>query len=153
MPEMTNIKTVDKDRLEAQVTVKSLDQWLFELKERVVKLEETIAAKDSIITGLTTRIEELEKKNVSNETATGDPSSTTRINFASIAQQLNKPGSILYNAAFKSVFVTETNTVMPTFEVKSANICDESIWHSASSAKKILALILKLDGSRATGGD
>ncbi|RNA23187.1 hypothetical protein BpHYR1_019581, partial [Brachionus plicatilis] len=102
MPEMTNIKTVDKDRLEAQVTVKSLDQWLFELKEK---------------SGLTARIEELEKKNVSNETATGDPSSTTRINFASIAQQLNKPGSILYNAAVKSVKNNEVLT-----EKKSKNI-------------------------------
>jgi hypothetical protein len=59
----------------------------------------------------------------------------------------------MLNDQFKSVFISETNTIMPTFEDRTANVCDESTWHTASSANKIIALLQKLDGSKAIGDD
>jgi hypothetical protein len=88
--------SIDPDHEKTPHTTKNLDDWLFEVKQRVSAIEGELKQvksdnlkKDAVILALSTRLEKLEN----GQTSSLPSSTSTTPLYSQFASSLNKPGS------------------------------------------------------------
>jgi hypothetical protein len=88
--------SIDPDHEKTAHSTKNLDEWLFEVKQRVSLIEGELKQvksdnlkKDAVISALTTRLEKLEKS----QTSSISPSTSTTPLYSQFASSLCKQGS------------------------------------------------------------
>jgi hypothetical protein len=161
---MTNIQSVDPSRVDTQgnslqVTPKSLDAWLYEVRQLAQGIRDEletakgeIAMKNRLIEELTARIEKLEQSNKQENRA----SHASKPLMSELAANLVKPGSqaniallkavtayvkLSENNAKKAIFVGIAPSVKPTEQEKEAD--DLKAVKEIVSALNVQATIVK----------